>query len=100
MSLGANIYQFLLGLGCVSGEVIFGLRKGGEIPTLSCIWLVHIGKNRVGIILNKWSWCEIWIHIRIERIVIVEFHFTNNHKKNENANKQIKRKKKSKLSLY
>ena len=31
MSLEANVYQFLLGHG-LSGEVIFGLRKGDEIP--------------------------------------------------------------------
>ena len=32
MSLGANVYQFLLGLGRMSGEVIFELSKGNEIP--------------------------------------------------------------------
>ena len=61
------------------------------------IWLVHIVKYRVGIIRIKWGWCEIWIHVRIEKIVVVEFHFTNNHKKKENkqTNKQTKKKKTS-----
>ena len=45
--------------------------------------------------------CEIWIHIRIERIIIVEFYFTNKHKQ-ERKNKQTnkKKEKKSKPSLY
>jgi len=37
MSLEVNVYQFSLGLDCVSGEMVFGLRKGDEIPILSCM---------------------------------------------------------------
>jgi len=44
---------------------------------------------------NKWGWCEIWIHVRIEKIV-VEFHFTNNLKQKRKIKQQTKRKKKSK----
>jgi len=44
--------------------------------------------------------CEIWIHIQIERIVIVEFHFTNNPKQKRKIKQQTKRNKISKLSLY
>ena len=52
-----------------------------------CIWLVHIIKNWVEIIRIKWGRCEIWIHIRIERIVIVEFHLKQlQTKKKENQN--------------
>ena len=36
--------------------------------------------------LIKWGWCEIWIHVRIEKIVVVEFHFTNNHKQKRKSN--------------
>ena len=50
--------------------------------------------------LNKWGRCEIWIHIRIERIVIVEVHFTNNHKQKRKIKQQTKRKKMSKPSIY
>ena len=56
-----------------------------------------IVKSRVGIIRNKWGWYEIWIHIRIERIVIVEFHFTNNHKKKKN---QTTKKRKNQNQAY
>ena len=64
-----------------------------RIRPTRCIWLVYIVKNRVGIILIEWGRCEIWIHIRIERIVIVEFQFTNNHKKKEKSNNKQKEKK-------
>jgi len=37
MSLGAKVYQFLLGIGLYEWGVIFGLRKGDEILTLSYI---------------------------------------------------------------
>ena len=37
------------------------------------------------------------INIRIKKIIVVEFHFTN---KKEKTNKHIKRKKNSKPSLY
>ena len=57
------------------------------------MWLMHIVKRWVGIIRIKWGWCEIWIHIRIERIVIVEFHYTNKKKK---IKQQTKRKEKIK----
>ena len=57
------------------------------------IWLVHIVKRWVGIIRIIWSWCEIWIHVRIERIVIVECHFTKNHKQKEKSNNKQKEKK-------
>ena len=67
-----------------------------RISPTRCIWLVHIVKNQVGIIQNKWGRCEIWIHIQIERIVIVEFHFTNNHKQKRKSKQQTKRKEKIK----
>ena len=64
------------------------------------VYLVgHIEKSWVEIIRIKWGQCEIWIHIWIERIVVVEFHFTKTTNKKK-ANKQTKRKKKSKPSLY
>jgi len=37
MSLGPTSINFYYGLGCVSEEVIFGLRKGDELSTLSCM---------------------------------------------------------------
>ena len=64
-----------------------------------CIWLVHIVKNWVRIIRNKWDRCEIWIHIRIERIVIIEFYFTNNHKQKRKS-KQTNEKKESQNQAY
>ena len=67
-----------------------------RIRPTRCIWLVHIVKNRVEIIRNKWGRCEIWIHIWIERIVIVEFHFTNNHRQKRKSKQQTKRKEKIK----
>ena len=57
------------------------------------MWLVHIVKRRVEIIRIEWRRCEIWIHVRIERIVIVECHFTNNHKQKEKSNNTQKEKK-------
>ena len=67
-----------------------------RIRPTRCIWLVHIVKRRVGIIRIEWGRCEIWIHIWIERIVIVEFHFTKNHKQKERIKQQTKRKQKIK----
>ena len=52
-------------------------------------------KRRVGIIWIKWGQYEIWIHIRIERIVVVEFYFTNNHKQKRKSKQQTKRKEKN-----
>ena len=59
------------------------------------MWLVHIGKRRVGIIRIEWSWCEIWIHVRMERIIIVECHITQKitNKKEKSNNKQKEKKK-------
>ena len=56
-------------IGCID------LDKSNLVYLVGSYW-----KSRVEIIRIKWGRCEIWIHIRIERIVIVEFHFTNNHK--------------------
>ena len=66
-----------------------------RIRPTRCIWLVHIIKHRVGIIRIEWSWCEIWIHVRIERIIIVEFHITNNHKQKRKIKQQTKKKRKN-----
>ena len=42
---------------------------------------------------------SVWIHIRIERILIVEFHFTNNHKQ-KTKKQTTNKKKRKKPSLY
>ena len=47
-------------------------------------------KKSVRIIRNKWGRCEIWIHIRTEIIVIVEFHFTNKKEKQTTNKKKTK----------
>ena len=65
-----------------------------RIRPTRCMWLVHIVKRRVGIIRIEWSLCEIWIHVRIERIIIVECHFTQKiTNKKKPTNKQTKKKK-------
>ena len=58
------------------------------------MWLVHIVKRRVKFIRIEWRRCEIWIHVRIERIVIVECHFTKKitNKKKKSNNKQKEKK--------
>ena len=59
-------------------------------------------KNQVEIIQIKWGQCEVWIHIRIERIIVVEFYFTNNYKqkkKRQTTNKKNKIKTKPILGL-
>ena len=63
-----------------------------RISPTRCIWLVHIVKSQVEIIRIKWGRCEIWIHIRIKRIVVVEFHFTNNYKQKRKIKQQEKKK--------
>ena len=44
------------------------------IPTRH-IWLVHVVHSRVGVIRVKWGQGEIWIHIRIEKIIVVKIYF-------------------------
>ena len=63
-----------------------------QISPTQRIWLVHIIKSRVRIIRIKWGRCEIWIHIKIERIIVVEFHFTNNHKQKRKSKQTNKKK--------
>ena len=70
-----------------------------QISPTRCIWFIHIAKSRVEIIRTKYGHCEIWIHIRIERIVVIEFLFTNNHKQKRKSKQQTKRKKKNQAYL-
>jgi len=80
----------------------YGHKTGGmgciDLDKSNPVYLVgSYCKNRVRIIRIKWGrWCEIWIHIRIEKIVIVEFYFTNNHKQKRKSKQQKKRKEKIK----
>ena len=93
---GMNIVKFILEIMVIRLGVWVVLIR---ICLTRCIWLIHIVNSRVGIIWVKWAQCEIWIHIRIEKIIIVEFHFTNNHKNKEKANNKQKERK-LKPSLY
>ena len=69
------------GMGCIDSEIS---------PT-RCIWLVHIVKYRVGIILVKWG--VTWISIKIENIVVIshitqEMSNTNKKQTNKQTNKK------------
>jgi len=52
-------------------------------------------KKQVGIIRIKWGRCEVCIHIKIERIVVIGFHFTNNHKQKRKSKQTNKKKEKN-----
>jgi len=44
-------------------------------------------------------WGEIWIHIRIEKIIVVKIHFTIYTKTNKQINKEKKKENKPMLGL-
>ena len=49
MSLGANVYQFLLGLGLCEWGGGFWANEGDEIPTLSCIGFLPLISIRASV---------------------------------------------------
>ena len=64
-----------------------------QIISIWLIWLVHVVYSRVGVIWVKWDQSEIWIHIRIEKLLLKSIsQFTK--KKNKQTNKQLRKKKK------
>ena len=62
------------------------------IPTRH-IWLVHVVHCRVRVIRVTWGRGEIWIHIIIERIVVIKIHITVYKKENKQTNKQQRKRK-------
>ena len=60
----------------------------------------------VGLYCKKPGWNylnqirSVWIHIRIEKIAIIEFYFTNNHKQKRTNKQQTKRKEKNQNQAY
>ena len=53
----------------------------------------HVVHSRVGVIRVKRGRGEIWIHIMIERIIIVKIYFIIYKKENKQTNKQTKKRK-------
>ena len=78
-----SVLFIILGLGHILSRIIPTWHK----------WLVHVVHSRVGVIQVKWGQGEIWIHINIEKIVVVKIYFTI-YKKNKQTNKQRKKKEK------
>jgi len=66
-----------------------------RISPTRCIWLVHIVKNRVGIIRIKWGRCEYGFILGLKELLLLSISQTITNKK-EKTNKQIKRKEKIK----